>query len=528
VKKTGILLCICLNIFLLFACNGSSIYNGPYKGKEIQSIEYISTDYNGGFTYNRKIDFESNGLYGRNYFPHEDENVPLELIIDLNPQYYEEFINKIYNLGLLNLKEKYSSIIDVIDGGRWDLIITYKDGTTKESFGVNSGPYQIMIDSDYVFYDLFNEEFFGRVDDSYKRPSSLLIYYSLKKNNTLENHFTALKPTNFIWKNNQINDIDNFEFVKTHKLFDYNENYEYNFSLWFDGNNEIPKKISIQTYSLDKTPIGDIVSYEKNDVNSFSITLEKNLIYLFTVTYDKGIVEYPLSTEIERFTEVPKDFDFEMYWKNGNVLLGYSLKENKLYSSINEVEIILTEEQLLDIYKKIYQCNLDETHFACYAIPKEKTDRDTPYFNISYYYKSSGSYLKIIGAKYQDDVTNYLEGQEIMTVFNDIFNKYFLEYVSELGNLDPDKFQIGKFSNGNHYVILNSDNTFEIYDDNEIRTGTYYIKNDIIYLISNNNEKYFLDYEFKIVKRNIAFLSFFSNLSSKETDFYEGKVFSYS
>ena len=108
-KKISILLFICLNIVLLLSCSNTNknIYIGPYTGKEIQSIEYISTDYNGGFTYNRKIDFESNGLYGRDYFPHENENTPFELITELDPLYYEEFINKIYNYGLLNLKEKY-------------------------------------------------------------------------------------------------------------------------------------------------------------------------------------------------------------------------------------------------------------------------------------------------------------------------------------------------------------------------------------------------------------------------------------
>ena len=435
-KKISILLFICLNIVLLLSCSNTNkiIYIGPYTGKEIQSIEYISTDYNGGFTYNRKIDFESNGLYGRAYFPHENENAPFELITELDPVYYEEFINKIYNYGLLNLKEKYLSSMDIVDGGSWDLIITYKDGTTKESYGVNAGPYQIMINSDYVFYDLFNAEFFGRVDDAYKKPSRLQIYYSRLKNGVKENYFTSIAVTNYLWNKNQVNNIDNFEFAKTHKLFDFNENYEYNFSLWLDGNNEKPKKITIQTYSLDRIQIGETISYENNEVKKFSIPLKQDLLYIFTVTYDKGTAEYPLSTEIERFTDVPKDFDFEIYWKNKNDILGYSLKENKLYNKEKEIEVILTEEQLLDIYKKIYQCNLDDTHFACYAIPKEKADPYSPYFLVSYYYKSSGSHLKIIGAKYQDDVSKYLDGQEIMQVFNEIFEQYFSKYVSELEN----------------------------------------------------------------------------------------------
>ena len=132
-KKILLILLLILPLFIVSGCKKE------YNGKTIISIEYITKDYNGGYTNKRKIDFVNDKVYGLGFLPVSDKVPDYTELFSIDNSKEKDFINEIYNLGLLTLKKSYKRIIPVIDGGGWDLIITYEDGSTKNHLVIMLG-----------------------------------------------------------------------------------------------------------------------------------------------------------------------------------------------------------------------------------------------------------------------------------------------------------------------------------------------------------------------------------------------------
>ena len=142
-------------------CNAEKDYNG----KDIVSFEYITVDSMGGATNYKKMLLNSGEIYEKNYYPYgeyEANNTEYQLINTFDASKKQEIIKKFYNIGLLELEEEYRAY-DVIDGGSWNFIIEYSDGTKKSSLGVNDGPYHLFTEAVYCFYNITGVDFWGRV-----------------------------------------------------------------------------------------------------------------------------------------------------------------------------------------------------------------------------------------------------------------------------------------------------------------------------------------------------------------------------
>ena len=94
----------------------------------------------GGYTVTHELDFNENKNSSLGYLPIEVENPKLEIKSTFTDEEEKVFMDLCYTYGLFNIKESYKSS-GIMDGGGWDLIIEYIDGTIKTSRGDNAGPY---------------------------------------------------------------------------------------------------------------------------------------------------------------------------------------------------------------------------------------------------------------------------------------------------------------------------------------------------------------------------------------------------
>ena len=118
----------------------------------------------------KKLDFKTNQYLTAYTNPQNFEETEFKEFIKLDNVKNENFIDSAYKYGLFNLKEKYQPTFTVLDGGGWELVITFVDGSTKVSRGSNAGPTRIFKKVDKAFFDIFGEEFFGYVDSEYMYP----------------------------------------------------------------------------------------------------------------------------------------------------------------------------------------------------------------------------------------------------------------------------------------------------------------------------------------------------------------------
>lgn len=156
------LIIIILFIPLIFSsCKGEEIKK--YNGKEIAYIEYEICDFMGGATYNNKIDFGEGSVYFKRNYPYDLENSinEYQLKYTFDNSLSNDIINAFYNVGILDLDEKYKTDEAICDGGSWIFTICYKDGTQKISSGVNAGPTELFYIADDELIKITGKNFFG-------------------------------------------------------------------------------------------------------------------------------------------------------------------------------------------------------------------------------------------------------------------------------------------------------------------------------------------------------------------------------
>ncbi len=140
-------------------------YNGPYKGNEVTQIYYClqgsewpvkyekSYDFT-NLTYSTKTCDDPYSHYKEDFIEHE-----FEIVATFTKEEADNFLKKISNHGIYNLKEDYQPFAMITDGSSWRLIITFSDGTTFNSGGYMKSPSQattINKDSqDFIGVDLF-------------------------------------------------------------------------------------------------------------------------------------------------------------------------------------------------------------------------------------------------------------------------------------------------------------------------------------------------------------------------------------
>lgn len=243
----------------------------------------------GGFKEYRKLDFSTNQYMVGSFNPFIDENHKnnYQEFMKLDDSLVDEFINKAYKYGLFDLKEKYKNE-NVDDGGGWSLKIIFEDGTVKESWGSNAAPRKIFENIDYVFFDLFGEEFFGYVPRSYSTPPTLNIVLfdgtSMVK---------GISPTNYKWHNKVVDNIDNFEYALSEESHRFDNAEGYTLSIYDDYMTSEIKKIVVTSYNLNGENPKQVEFIDNK------LILSLNLIYIFEVDYEYGTCEYVLATVVK-------------------------------------------------------------------------------------------------------------------------------------------------------------------------------------------------------------------------------------
>ena len=295
------LLCLLL---LLFSCLFVGCTEKEYDGKKIKSIEYSTVDYNGGLSEDHLIDFETNEYKQRRYNLFSSLLIDYETIREFTDNEENEFINGIFNAGLLNIDEEYSEE-GVIDGGGWHLIVKYNDNSTFESNGYNAGPTDVFNKCSVFFYDLCKEEIMGMLPEYYIYPPevSFSIRYEDENGNIAsDNSFTKFTRVNYKWNNvtkkltdyYQINNL-----YKIHNMFKYDTSYKI---ILYTANYHYKEKFNnceVREYNFDSDLTGEEIIYKGHWFDQIEIELELDKIYVFRYSYKDGdYVEYTFNTYV--------------------------------------------------------------------------------------------------------------------------------------------------------------------------------------------------------------------------------------
>ncbi len=105
--------------------------------KNIETIDVYAESFFGG-TQGYTVDFVNNELWGFDV-EGQPKDIEMELICKLEDDKINKFLNSAS--GMLSWKEKYITRKDILDGGSWGVMITFKDGSKKASGGYEAYPY---------------------------------------------------------------------------------------------------------------------------------------------------------------------------------------------------------------------------------------------------------------------------------------------------------------------------------------------------------------------------------------------------
>lgn len=295
-KKINVLMIFTL-IGLLTACNSIK----EYSGTKLIKLTYTTIDYNGGYTQKHVLDFNENKYSSVGYSPYEDENPELETKTTFTDEEEKVFMDSCYTYGLFDLKESYSAT-GIMDGGGWDLIIEYEDGTTKTSQGSNAGPTETFNQCATVFYDLCGQPIVGRLPDYYVSPPNIsyAFHYTTGTTSVSTNVIARVVRGNYKWKKSESLDNDLYvlntahkdknEFVKDYdyKLVLYTANYEYE---------EKFNKITVREYDYNPELTNEKEIYTGKWIQQIELEIELNKVYVYELSYKNGdFVQYTFST----------------------------------------------------------------------------------------------------------------------------------------------------------------------------------------------------------------------------------------
>ena len=151
-----------------------------YKGKEIATIQYTSRD---GYTNSSKtIDFVSGKMYAD--LEAEYDNYENRVLCTIDKESLEILKNEFYTAGLFDLEEEYQSAL--VDAGNYSIVITYADGSIKQTVG-NDLPFEQFADANLAMYYLTGESLFEGIDNKYKEVPKLSVSYSNElRSNTIQ------------------------------------------------------------------------------------------------------------------------------------------------------------------------------------------------------------------------------------------------------------------------------------------------------------------------------------------------------
>lgn len=287
--------CIKLFIISLFLITLSSCAEESYEGKEVESIEYSTVNYFGGFTQDTLVDLTNGKVYTRSYYSNETPG-EYEKQYEFDVDGVQQFLDDIYNAGLFDLEDTYTTDHLIVDGGGWDLTIRYADGTEKFSTGSNNWPDIVFKEADYAFFYLYGEDLFNTLPYSFTNPPSIGVSIGHDTDSGSVHHGRGVSPINFTWHNNVEDSIDIIVYAQEHSPFEFIDGIEYELTIGTQNMVQEFSDITIYKYNLDGT--SEEMIHQSGWFTQKSFDLELNKVYVIVAVYEYGTCEYAISTKI--------------------------------------------------------------------------------------------------------------------------------------------------------------------------------------------------------------------------------------
>ena len=288
-----------LIIFMSFMTGCNSIKE--YSGTNITKLTYTTIDYNGGYTNKYVFDFNENTYSSVGYLPSGDENPTLELKNTFTDEKEKIFIDECYTYGLFDLKESYKAT-GIIDGGGWDLVIEYEDGSTKTSRGDNASPNKVFNKCATSFYDLCGDPIVGILPEYYVYPPNVsYAFHCTNGNSSLStNELARVIRANYKW--NKSESTENNIYLLNEEVKDKSEFIEdvsYELVLYTSNYNcdEKFNKIVVKEYDYNEELLNQKIIYEGKWIKQIELEIQINKIYVYELSFKDGdYVQYTFNT----------------------------------------------------------------------------------------------------------------------------------------------------------------------------------------------------------------------------------------
>ena len=271
--------------------------SSEYMGLPISSLSYESIDYMGAFNDLYIFDFKNNVLKLSCYNNFDDTVPAPDIIYEFSEEEERALINKLYFRGLFDISEDYPQPPDICDGGGWNLVIEFENGTVKESHGSNNSPIPVFNECAKAFYDLCRRGIVAYVPKIYYTPPRAIEYtyngYGSFISCTMADYsWNGFKSTdNNIYNINQDNVNTFYKNVK-YTLTIGTQNYEH-----LSGADKFSRYI-IKAYDYNEELTNEITVHSGEWFKRLEIELEHNKIYVIRYEYENGdFVEFTFNTK---------------------------------------------------------------------------------------------------------------------------------------------------------------------------------------------------------------------------------------
>lgn len=285
------------------ACN-----SGIVKSRtDFEKLTYKTINYNGGFTSIYEIDFVNNTFsYSDNYGSLEGAFSEPEVRRVFTDDEERDFINGVNEAGLLGIKSLYKQT-GIIDGGGWDLDISFSDGTTFSSKGENDSPESVFKKIAPYFYDLCETEIF-MLPEYYKMGPHIDNVFEWKTEDCLNSSNANYRENagNYKWNKKSCEDTNYYEINKeSYKMNDLQSGMDYQVQFWTSNYSYSKrfKNFKLTQYDFDANLSNPITLIDQGWFKQVKADLTLNKIYVYRTTYvDGNYMEFAFNTKLSSDT----------------------------------------------------------------------------------------------------------------------------------------------------------------------------------------------------------------------------------
>ena len=266
----------------------------------VACFNYKFIDYNGGFTEQYIFDFDNNIVKYRGYLPHQNEEVPLEVLAEFTEEEEAEFLDTLYTNGFFEIDAYYPAPPDIIDGGGWELNVEFCNGTTKKSSGSNNSPVAFR-GCATAFFDICGDGVVGYVPQEYYTPPN--VSYAIHTFHESMGGLSMIRA-DYQWNGFEVRGSNVYEISKSiansvivlvdgieYLLVLYTANYVKN-----EDYDEF-QRCTVTSYDYNEEMTGETVLYDGGWFEQIEMRMYLYKLYVVRFEFENGdFVEYTFNT----------------------------------------------------------------------------------------------------------------------------------------------------------------------------------------------------------------------------------------